>query len=107
MATMAKILIAAALAAGVGGGVTFAHASDGRDDPVGDVRGPCDEAEHRNDPRCVAGAAQAREDRAEADGDRQRRKRNRGSNRGRSGKSGHSGPGRSGSGRSGSSSGRG
>jgi hypothetical protein len=94
MATMAKILIAAALAAGVGGGVTFAQA--------GDVRGPCDEAEHRNDPRCAAGAAQAREDRAEPN-DRQGRKRNRGSNRGHAGKSGHSGSGRSGRSGSGSS----
>ena len=97
MTTIAKVLIAAVLALGVGGGVAIAQASDGRDDPVGEVRGPCDEAEHAGDPRCGGTAAQPREDRAEANNDRQRRKRHRGANRGRSGKSGHSGSGRSGS----------
>ncbi|MGH3016555.1 MAG: hypothetical protein ACRDNN_16545, partial [Gaiellaceae bacterium] len=53
MTTIAKVLIAAVLAVGIGGGVAIAEASNGRDDPAGDVRGPCDEAEHANDPRCT------------------------------------------------------
>ena len=27
------------------------------DDGPGDISGPCDEAEHRNDPRCTGGGA--------------------------------------------------
>ena len=96
MSTIAKVLIAAVLVVGIGGGVAVAQASGGRDDPPGELRGPCDEAEHAGDPRCAGGAAQPREDRAEANDDRQRRKRHRGANRGRSGSSGHSGSGRSG-----------
>jgi hypothetical protein len=91
MSTIAKVLIAAvlAIAGGVGGGVTLAQASNGSDDPAGDVRGPCDEAEHANDPRCAGttAGAQTREDRAQANDDRQRRRRQRGANRGRSGHS--------------------
>ena len=89
MSTIAKVLIAAVLAVGVGGGVAVAQASGGRDDPPGEVRGPCDEAEHANDPRCagIAASAQQREPRARANDDRQRRNRHRGANRGRSGKS--------------------
>ena len=117
MTSIAKVLIAALLAvAGVTGGVAMAQASDGRDDPAGELRGPCDEAEHANDPACAGVAnttttprtttttttttAEPGEDRAEPN-DRQRRNRHRGSNRGRSSKSGHSGSSRSGSGRSG------
>ena len=66
MTTIAKILIAAVLAVGIGGGVAIAQASNGRDDPAGKVRGPCDEAEHANDPRCT-GAAGA-DDRGADDG---------------------------------------
>ena len=96
MSTIAKVLIAAVLVVGVGGVAAVARASGGSDDPAGEVRGPCDEAEHASDPRCAGGAAQPREDRAEANDDRQRRHRHRGTNRGRSGKSGYSGSGRSG-----------
>lgn len=87
MSTIAKVLIAAALAVagGVGGGVTLAQAGTGSDDPAGEVRGPCDEAEHANDSRCPSAAtgAQRREDRGEANDDRQRR-RHRGSHRDKS-----------------------
>src|SRR5215210_7044101 len=59
-------------------------------DEAEDLRGPCDEAEHANDPRCTGvGGAQARDD----DGDR----RNRGPGGPDDGNSGHrsgnSGPG--------------
>ena len=94
MSLIAKILVTALLVLGVGGGLAVAQASQGRDDPPGELRGPCDEAEHANDPRCVRGnAEQARGDRAERndDGDRQRRKRQRGSKPGRSGSSQRSG----------------
>jgi hypothetical protein len=91
MSTITKILIAAvlAIAGGVGGGATLAQASNGSDDPAGDVRGRCDEAEHASDPRCAGttAGAQPREDRAQATDDRQRRRRQRGANRGRSGHS--------------------
>ena len=97
MTTIAKILIAAVLAVGIGGGVAIAQASNGSDDPVGEVRGPCDEAEHAADPQCAGATAQPREDRAEPNDDRQRRKRHRGANRGRSANSGHSGSGHRGS----------
>jgi hypothetical protein len=96
MSTIAKVLIAVVLVIGVGGGVAVAQASGGSDDPVGEVRGPCDEAEHAGDPRCAGGVAQPPQDRAEANDDRQRRKRHRGANRGRSGHSGHSGSSHSG-----------
>jgi hypothetical protein len=57
------------------------------DDPT-DISGPCDEAEHRNDPRCASGAA------ADDDGDDDGRHRNRGGgNDDRSGHSGNSGSG--------------
>jgi hypothetical protein len=102
MTTIAKVLIAAVLAVGVGGGVAIAQASDGRDDPVGEVRGPCDEAEHANDPRCNGAAAPATrvergEDRARANDDRRRRRGHRGEHRGRSDDSRDSGSGRHGS----------
>lgn len=80
MTAVMKILLVVVLVLAVGGGVAAAQSSDRRDDPVGDVRGPCDEAEHRNDPRC-AGGAQARANRGDDDGDRPRRKRRHGSNR--------------------------
>ena len=101
MKAVVKLLLVVVLVLAVGGGVASAQSSDRRDDSAGDVRGPCDEGEHRNDPRCT-GATQARANRADDDGDRQRRKRKRGSNSGKSAKSGSSG-----SDRSGSSSGRG
>jgi hypothetical protein len=65
------------------------------DDPS-DVSGPCDEAEHRNDPRCAAGAASD-------DNSGQSHGRNRGGDDDRSGHSGNSGKGSddSGSGSSG------
>ena len=43
-----------------------------------DISGPCDEAEHRNDPRCT-GAATVRDDRDGDDGDHRGRNRGRGS----------------------------
>ena len=99
MTTIAKILIAAVLAVGIGGGVAIAQASNGRDDPAGDVRGPCDEAEHANDPRCNGAATtttrvERGEDRPRVNDDRRRRRGHRGVNRGRSEDSGHSGSGR-------------
>jgi hypothetical protein len=54
-----------------------------------DLRGPCDEAEHANDPRCTGAAAQRGDDNNEDAGDDH-------SNRGRGGdddSSGHSGHG--------------
>jgi hypothetical protein len=99
MTTLVKIVIAAVLALAALGGVAIAQASNGADDPPGvELRGPCDEAEHANDPRCTGTRApvRQREDRAGAD-DRQRRHRHRsgprrrednsGSHRGRSGRS--------------------
>jgi hypothetical protein len=85
MSTIAKVLIAAALAVagGVGGGVTLAQASNGSDDPAGHVRGPCDEAEHAGDPRC-AGTAAGAQTRAKASDDRQHGRRHRGRSQGKS-----------------------
>ena len=61
-----------------------------REDEAGeDLRGPCDEAEHANDPRCTGAAAQRGNDNNEDAGDDH-------SNRGRGGdddSSGHSGHG--------------
>jgi hypothetical protein len=96
MTTIAKVLIAAVLAVGIGGGVAIAQASNGRDDPAGEVRGPCDEAEHANDPRCngaVAPRVERGEDRPRANDDRRHRRGHRAEDRGRSGRSGHSGRG--------------
>lgn len=86
MTTLAKITIAAVLALGALGAlgaVAVAQASNGADDPGVELRGPCDEAEHANDPRCTGTRASVRqrEDRAGAD-DRQRRHRHRGGTRG-------------------------
>jgi hypothetical protein len=102
MTTIAKVLIAAVLAVGIGGGVAIAQASNDRDDPAGDVRGPCDEAEHANDPRCNGATTQTTrvergEDHPRANDDRRRRRGHRGENSGRSGDSGRSGSGRHGS----------
>jgi len=62
----------------------------GRENEAGeDLRGPCDEAEHANDPRCTGAAAQRGNDNNEDAGDDH-------SNRGRGGdddSSGHSGHG--------------
>ena len=86
MTTLVKIAIAAVLALGAFGGVALAQASNGADDPGVELRGPCDEAEHATDARCVGArnqaAARQREDRAGVD-DRQRRHRHRGTARGR------------------------
>jgi hypothetical protein len=72
----------------------------GRDarEPGEDVRGPCDEAEHANDPRCVGGAG---------DGDDDRRGGNSGPGGGEDSGSGSSGHGGSDDDRSGSNSGQG
>ena len=49
------MIIATLLAAfAVGGGIAFA--TDAGPLSGGDVSGPCDEAEHANDPRCTGGA---------------------------------------------------
>jgi hypothetical protein len=42
---------------GVTGTTTGATTTDDADDDAGDVSGPCDEAEHRNDPRCTGAAS--------------------------------------------------
>jgi hypothetical protein len=76
MSTFIKLLALGALVAAVGAGIALASIGGGSDtssptlSPVastpgtttgmtgttGDVSGPCDEAEHRNDPRCANGA---------------------------------------------------
>ena len=72
MSTLTKMALAALAGLLVGGGAAVAGgrqrrgrrlADDDRDDhrprerPPGDVSGPCDEAEHANDPRCGRHAA--------------------------------------------------
>jgi hypothetical protein len=44
------------------------------DEPGEDISGPCDEAEHANDPRCTGAAPQAGDDRGGDDGDRRERR---------------------------------
>ena len=61
------------------------------DDPT-DISGPCDELEHRNDPRCAPGAVTE-------DNSGPSRGRDRGEDDDRSGHSGNSGPGSPNSGR--------
>jgi hypothetical protein len=89
MTTLVKITIAAVLALAALGGVAIAQASNGADDPGVELRGPCDEAEHANDPKCTGARAslRQREDRPGAD-DRQRRHRHRGGTGGRDDNSG-------------------
>lgn len=52
-----------------------------------DISGPCDEAEHANDPRCTGAAPQARDDRGRDD-DGDRHGRNRGPGGGDDGRGG-------------------
>ncbi|MDQ3937001.1 MAG: hypothetical protein M3340_20485, partial [Actinomycetota bacterium] len=84
---MSKYLIAILAAATLVVGTAIAGTSGG-DDPVtidpsaatstteqpGEISGPCDEAEHANDPRCT-GAAGARAEDGEARGDDRRERR--------------------------------
>jgi hypothetical protein len=86
---------------------TTAATTTAEREPSEDVRGPCDEAEHANDPRCTgAGAAQQDDDRGaiEDRDDRSGPNRGHGGDDDRSGSNrgsdddggGHSGSGRSG-----------
>jgi len=70
-----KAAIGAVAALTIAGGANLAAMAAGSDDTptVVDVRGPCDEAEHANDPQCAT--PQLREDQA--------RERERGDDRGR------------------------
>jgi hypothetical protein len=64
--------------------------AQGRENEVGeDLRGPCDEAEHANDPRCTGAAVtpETEDDEAAAGGDDD--DRGRGANSGPSDRSGH------------------
>jgi len=64
-----KVAIGAVSALTIAGGANLAAMAAGSDDSatVVDVRGPCDEAEHANDPQCAT--PQVREDQA---GERER-----------------------------------
>ena len=66
MNTLTKTLLAVAATMLVAGGAYAATAPKGNDPapaaPAADVKGPCDEAEHANDPRCAG--AQVPEDNA-------------------------------------------
>jgi hypothetical protein len=62
--------------------------ADDDDNGVEDLRGPCDEAEHANDPRCTGVQGQRGDDDGAND---DRRGPNRGSDDGRGGSSGHGG----------------
>jgi hypothetical protein len=75
MKTWKKVVIGAVSALTIAGGANLAAMAAGSDDTatVVDVRGPCDEAEHANDPQCAT--PQVREDQA--------RERERGDDRGR------------------------
>ena len=80
------------------GGTTTAGTTTVEDEPGEDISGPCDEAEHANDPRCTGAAPQAGadDDRAD-DGDRHGRNRGHGgdddSGDDHGGNSGHDGGG--------------
>ena len=75
------------------------------EEPGEDISGPCDEAEHANDPRCTGVAPQAGDDDRADDGDRHGRNRghgddddndrgdDHGGNSGSGGNSGHGGGG--------------
>jgi len=62
MQTWKKVAIGAVSVFTIAGGANLAALAAGTDDPprVVDVRGPCDEAEHANDPQCAG--PQVRED---------------------------------------------
>jgi hypothetical protein len=68
-----KLLLIPAAAVAIGGGVGIAAATSGgtgsgpAGTPAVDVSGPCDEAEHANDPRCTGGVAPRVEDNQQAD----------------------------------------
>jgi hypothetical protein len=80
------------------GGTTTAGTTTVEDEPGEDISGPCDEAEHANDPRCTGVAPQAGDDDDRADdGDRHGRNRGHGgdddSGDDHGGNSGHDGGG--------------
>jgi hypothetical protein len=95
---MVVIGAAAALTLGVGANLV---AASGADDPVGvvDISGPCDEAEHANDPECAGatapGTQQGADDNRDEDG-RDHDGRNDDDRDDNSGPSENSGPGNSG-----------
>jgi hypothetical protein len=107
----AMLLAGAGLAAGLSapGAIASGTTTTATSSSVEDISGPCDEAEHRNDPRCT-GVAVAAPPRAKAGDDNQTaksRKHRRGKGKGRSGHGGSDRSGHDGSDRSGSNSGRG
>jgi hypothetical protein len=61
MSTWKKFLIGGAAVLTLGAGATTVALAAGGNSPgsVVDISGPCDEAEHANDPRCTGGAAAA------------------------------------------------
>ena len=60
------------------GGTTTAGTTTTDDEAGEDISGPCDEAEHANDPRCTGVAPQAGDDDRADDGDRHGRNRGHG-----------------------------
>jgi hypothetical protein len=60
------------------GGTTTAGTTTVENEPGEDISGPCDEAEHANDPRCTGVAPQAGDDDRADDGDRHGRNRGHG-----------------------------
>jgi hypothetical protein len=107
----ALLLSGAGLGAGMSapGAIASGTTTTGTTSSVEDISGPCDEAEHRNDPRCAGAVAVPRRAKADDNDDNNRGaksgKHRRGKGKGRSGSGGSGGS--SGSDRSGSNSGRG
>ena len=83
------LAVAAAATADALGGDTARQATD-TTSTTGDVRGPCDEAEHRNDPRCTGATATRDDARKRRRGKAERRQRERGA-AARHGRRGHHG----------------
>jgi hypothetical protein len=60
------VFVGLVLAVGIVGSLALARDGGSSDPPAGrvDISGPCDEAEHANDPRCTGAQAPAGDDRS-------------------------------------------